>query len=99
MTLTSSSRLVVPDSVVIKTFDDGESVLLNLDSEQYYGLDPVGSRMWELFATSPSIDAAYAILLEEYAVEPDVLRHDMEALLADLLDHGLVTLDATQPAD
>lgn len=93
----ADSRLVAPASVVIRTFDDGESVLLNLDSEQYYGLNTVGSRMWELLTTSPTVAVAYDALLEEYAVEPEILRRDLETLVADLIAQGLVLVDAAQP--
>lgn len=97
MALAADSRLAAPESVVIRTFDDGESVLLNLDTEQYYDLNAVGSRMWELLIASPSVAAAYAALIEEYEVEPDILRHDLETLVADLIEQGLVIVDAAQP--
>ena len=48
--------------------------------------------MWALMTTAPSIQAAYDALLTEYSVAPEVLRHDMEALLGELLEHGLLEL-------
>ena len=57
-----SSRVVVPDTVLFREFDD-EAVVLNLDTESYLGLDAVGTRMWTVLTHQPSIQAAYNILL------------------------------------
>lgn len=86
-----SSRVVVPDTVLFRELD-GESVLLNLKSESYLGLDDVGTRMWTVLTTQPSIQAAYEALLSEYEVAPDVLRNDVETLLGQMIEHGLVEL-------
>ena len=85
-------KVVVPDTVLFRNLD-GEAVLLNLTTESYLGLDPVGTRMWTLFTTLPSVQAAYEVLLDEYAVAPDVLRKDVENLLEQMIEHGLVTLE------
>ncbi len=62
MPISFAQRVVAPESVMIRTFDDGESVLLHLETEHYFGLNAVGSRMWELLTTSESIEAAYTML-------------------------------------
>ena len=87
-----ASRVVVPDTVLFRELD-GESVLLNLETDSYLGLDTVGTRMWALFSTLPSIQAAYDTLLSEYDVAPEVLRRDVEALLDQMIEHGLVQLN------
>ena len=86
-----SSRIVVPETVLYRQVDEA-TVLLNLQTESYLSLDEVGSRMWALFTTEPSLEAAYEKLLAEYAVEPDVLRRDIENLVNQMLEHGLVEL-------
>lgn len=65
-------------------------MLLNLADQTYFGLDPVGTRIWQLVTTEPSIEAAHQVLLSEYDVAPEVLRLDMTALLDQLLARGLV---------
>ncbi len=83
-----------PDHVLVRELG-GESLLLNLESETYFGLDEVGTRMWTQLVDSSSIEQALVALRKEYGVEEDVLRHDLAALLAQLLDHGLlVVVDA-----
>ena len=44
MSISFSDRVSVPDEVLISNLQD-ESVILNLDSERYYGLDAVGTRI------------------------------------------------------
>ena len=91
MTLTLERRAVVPAHVVVQGVE-GESVLLNLDSELYFGLDEVGTRIWEALTTSVSVRAAYDALLAEYDVTPEVLQQDMEALMEQLIENGLLAL-------
>jgi len=82
-------RATVPPHVLVRFLDE-ESVLLNLETEQYFGLDKTGTRMWQLATASPSIDAAYQELLAEFDAEPDLLRSDLTELLGWLVDHGLL---------
>ena len=80
---------MVPDDVLISNLQD-ESVILNLDSERYYGLDDVGTRFLSVVTTSESIESAYARLRGEYDVDPDILRNDLLALIENLIDRGLL---------
>lgn len=89
MPLSFAMRVTVPADVLI-TAVDGESVLLNLENESYFGLDEVGTRMWTVLTTSTSIRSAYEALLGEYDVEPQKLRQDLETLIQQLQKHGLV---------
>lgn len=97
MAISFAQRLSVPADVLIQELD-GESVLLNLKSERYFGLDEVGTRMWALLTGSQSIQHAYDALLAEYEVEPDVLRRDVLTLIDKLLAHGLVEIGNVQMA-
>jgi hypothetical protein len=80
-----------PDDVLIRVLD-GESVILNLESEAYFGLDEVGTRMWTLLTESTSIQEAYDQLLAEYDVDPNQLRQDLSELLGSLVDNDLMNL-------
>lgn len=77
------------EDVLLRELDD-ESVLLHLKTEMYFGLDSVGTRMWHVLTEAPTIDDACATLLDEYGVAPEVLRADLEELLGQLLDQGLL---------
>ena len=96
MSVSFSARLIADQSVVINTFADGESVLLNLDTEYYYGLNGSGTHMWQHLTSAPSIEAAYSALLDEFAeVEPNELRSDLVKLVEELLENRLVYLEST----
>jgi hypothetical protein len=81
----------VPDHVLARR-TGAEMVVLNLDNEQYYGLDEVGTRFWDLVAAGGSFGAAVSTLLEEYEVERAVLVDDLTSLIDDLSENGLVTI-------
>lgn len=89
MQISFSDRVRVPDDVLVSHLQE-ESVILNLDSERYFGLDDVGTRMLSVLSTSDSIEAAYESLLEEYDVEGQALRQDLLALVESLLQKGIV---------
>ena len=89
MTISFSDRVTVPDDVLISHLQD-EAVILNLDSERYFGLDDVGTRFLTVLTTSESLEAAYETLSSEYEVDPQVLRQDLLALVEKLVDQGLL---------
>jgi len=69
-----------------------ESVLLNLNTQSYFGLDEVGTRMWEALLGESSIEAAYRNLSDEFEVAPEQLRQDLSGLVAALVDAGLIEI-------
>ena len=89
MTISFSDRVTVPDDVLISQLQE-ESVILNLDSERYYGLDDVGTRFLSALTTSDSIETAFDLLRNEYDVDPQVLRSDLLALIENLINQGLL---------
>jgi hypothetical protein len=91
MTISFALRATVPADVLVQGLA-GEAVLLNVRSSRYFGLDVVGTRMWDACTTSPSLQAAYERLLGEYDVEGERLRRDFEDLVGKLAEHGLVEL-------
>lgn len=70
----------------------GEAVLLSLASERYFGLNPVGMRIWQLLARDSSLQSAFDALCVEYEVAPERLQSDLLALVAELAEAGLVTI-------
>jgi hypothetical protein len=68
---------------------DGQMVLLNLENEQYYGLDPVGTDIVNRL-TQQSAEMALTDLMDDYEVDPEVLRRDVDDLIGKLLTAGLL---------
>jgi hypothetical protein len=85
------SRIEISPSVIYRDVS-GEIVLLNLQSGVYYGLDPVGSRMWQLLMEQRPLDDVCSVMLEEYDVAAEVLRADLSRLVDELSSKGLVTV-------
>lgn len=92
MNLAFSQHVTAPDSVLVRELD-GETVILDLESESYFGLDEVGTRMWALLTTSASIQEAFDGLLDEYDVKADQLRADLTDFITQLVDQGLLVVD------
>jgi len=84
-----TDRVVVPSHVLVR-FLDKESVLLNIETERYFGLDETGTRMWQLVTVAPSVEVACQQLLDEYDVAPELLRENLTDLLARLVENGLL---------
>jgi len=92
MSISFSDRVKIPDDVLISKLQE-ESVILNLDSERYYGLDDVGTRFLAVLSTSDSIEAEYETLAGEYDVDPPTLRQDLLELVKNLHDQGLIQIN------
>jgi hypothetical protein len=86
-----SNRVVIPAYVLVRHLD-GESVLLNLETEKYFGLDAMATRMWELLTQLPNIEVAFETLSHEFDVEPELLRAHLGELLGQLVENGLLTV-------
>ena len=89
MAISFSDRVTVPNEILISNLQD-ESVILNLNSERYFGLENVGNRFFSVLTSSDSIEAAYESLAAEYDVDRNALREDLVSLIEDLLAHGLI---------
>ena len=79
---------------VISQEVSGETVLLDLESENYFGLDAIGTRIWQLIKETNELQSIFDTLLEEYDVSEERLRLDITALLTEIEGLGLVKLEA-----
>lgn len=68
-----------------------ETVLLDLASGTYFGLDPVGARIWQLIEGGKCLPDIVDTMLEEFDVERAQLEADVARLVAELRDKQLVT--------
>ncbi len=85
---------ISPD--VISQEVSGETVILDLNTENYFGLDEVGTRIWQLIEETGNLQAVFDQMLAEYEVEEDQLLEDMDALVQQVAEIGLVTLQAAE---
>lgn len=87
------SRINVPEDVLFRNLD-GEAIILNTETGKYYGLDEVGTRMWDLLAEHGQVEPAYRALLDEYDVTEGQLQQDLLDLVDKLVSEGLLQIDA-----
>jgi len=71
---------------------DGEAVLLNLESGKYYGLDPVGSRIWQFVQQTPLLRSVWQSMQDEFDAPADTLHTDLLTFIDELSGEGLITL-------
>ncbi len=84
-------RVEVSEEVLFQEIE-GESVLLNLKNEQYFGLDEVGTRIWHLLTEDEETNKTLRCLLKEYDVEEEKMRNDLAVLINELNAQGLITM-------
>jgi hypothetical protein len=82
--------LPTPAADVVFRELNGEIVLVHLGTDQIYALNETGARLWELLAAGSDRDTVYRRLLDEFDVDPAELDRDIDALLDDLRESGLV---------
>lgn len=86
------STLVRHSANVLAQQVGGEAVLLDLNTEQYFGLDPIGSRIWVLLADHCPLEQVHAILCREFDDDASRIQADLLALIQQLADAGLVEI-------
>lgn len=89
MAISFTDRVKVQDDVLISGLQ-GESVILNLNSERYFGLDDISTRFFSLLKGSESIQQAYQVLLGEFEVDPEILKRDLVEFINALDEKGIV---------
>jgi hypothetical protein len=82
----------ISDQVLFQEIE-GECVLLNLKNEQYFGLNEIATRMWQLLSINPKTDLALRSLLDEYNVSEEILRNDMAVIIRDMQNQNLVIIE------
>ena len=91
-------KVALSDDVLVQEVS-GESVLLDLGSETYFGLNESGTRFWQLLTEYGNAELAIATMLEEYEVDEKTLRDDMRQLIQGLSEAGLITLTSRAEED
>lgn len=86
------NQIVTISAEVLAQEVSGEMVLLDLNSEQYLGLNEVGARVWQLLEGNKSLKLIHEKVMSEYDVEAEILETDLIKLITDMRDSGIVTI-------
>lgn len=89
--LTNSTTVATTDDALSTTIDN-ETVILHASEGKYYGLNDVGTFIWELLEEPRTIDAICTAVTEEYDVESERCKEDINEMISELAAKGLVTL-------
>jgi coenzyme PQQ synthesis protein D (PqqD) len=89
---TDLNQTIALSPAVISQKASNETVLLDLDSENYFGLDEVGTRICQLIKETNELQAIFDTLLEEYDITEERLQLDLTTLLTEIEALGLVVL-------
>ena len=91
------SSFVVAKGEQIYTDLGGETVILGLDSGQYYSLNDVGSRIWDLVQAPTMVLVLRDTIVGEYDVEVDRCEQDVLEVLKDMASEGLIEVNGESP--
>ena len=85
-----NQRFAISEEVICQVLED-ESVLLDLASENYVGLDEVGTRIWQFIDGGETLPTIVATVLDEYDLAEDTVIRDLDKIVHDLQAQGPIT--------
>lgn len=88
----SYSTIVSPSPGVLVQELDGEAVLLTRDSERYFRLDSVATRVWHHLLAHRRLGRICEEMLKEYDVDESEVRADVVQLVEELIEADIVTV-------
>jgi len=91
--LTLADSVSVPEGVLSRDLD-GETVLLNLDTGIYFGLDAVGTDMWQAIRATKALGEAVEAMCDQYAADQTQVQDDLLRLANEMLRKGLLQAGA-----
>ena len=77
---------------------DGEAVLMSVDQGRYYGMDPIGTRIWSLIETPLAVSDICDHLRKQYKVTPEECERDVLTFLNELAEANLLRVIDDTPA-
>jgi len=87
-----TDKVTIPPQVMARQVGE-ETVILDLESGTYYGLDPVGARIWQLLGEGRAPAEVCDVMLAEYEVSREDLERDLSDLLDALIDKSLIKIE------
>ncbi len=86
-----TDKVTIPSTVFAQVVDD-EMVILDTESENYFGLDTIGREMWQILVENGSLENLKTTMLEKYEVKESVIKHDIEVFIDTLVKNRLITI-------
>jgi len=86
------TQTFTPSPEAVDSSVGDEIVILHLGNGTYYGLDPLGTRIWAMLKDGHQPPAIRDAIVAEYEVSAEVVERDMRAFLRDLLAHDILVV-------
>lgn len=83
-----NQKIIFSETVATQEVDD-EIIILDTNTENYFGLNKIGSAIWQVIKEKQVLNEVFETLLERYDVEAEVLMADLTAFVEKLLKSGL----------
>ena len=89
---------VLLDSTIVRSSDQvstdlgGEAVILGIQSQEYFGLEDVGVRIWGIIREPKTVRDILDTLLNDYDVEPKRCESDLLAVFQEMAEEGLIEI-------
>jgi Coenzyme PQQ synthesis protein D (PqqD) len=93
-----SARYKINEQQVIQETIEGEAVIVNLVSGNYYSLDKVGAEIWGKIENGKSLDEILGLILKVYRGDPAAIETSVKSLIDELAKEGLIVPDAPTDA-
>lgn len=81
-----TSTTIVANDECLSTVVDGESVILHMGTENYYGFDEVGTQIWEFSREPRTIDEVCEHVMQSYDVDEERCLTDVRELATELIE-------------
>jgi hypothetical protein len=96
MAVNPNSMVLRSDNLLAQSVDE-DIVILDTEKGVYYGIENIGSRIWQLIVTPISARQICQMLIEDFAVDRETCEHDVLAFLEMLLHRGLIEIHTAGP--
>ena len=90
-TISKETIVIRTESHLSTTLDD-EAVLLEPEEGVYYGMNEIGTKLWEQLKTPIRVGELESVLLSEYNVDEEVVKKDIREFISNLNDAGLIEI-------
>jgi hypothetical protein len=77
------------EDIIFSNMDD-ETVMMSIEKGEYYGINPVGRRIWELLETPVTVAGICEVLGNEYNVSPEQCRNEVLAFLTQMSEKDII---------
>ena len=89
-----TSQKIHRNEGIVQAQIDGETVMMSIENGEYYGLDTIASRIWELIEKPLTIQELNEQLQNEYDVSPEQCQSDVDKFLGEMVENKIITIAA-----